>query len=132
MFEDIGKHIYRLRVQAGYTQAELCRGICSVVQFSRIETGKLIPQFFLLDRFLGRLGESVRGMEYILPLETYELYEFRHKVQMHICHGRFRTAEQLLTEYEKKDMWMKTCRCSLLNRKEHRLPGCAKIIKRRR
>lgn len=102
MAKGIGTILRKLRENAKATQAELCEGICSVSEFARIEMDTLMPGYFELDRFFGRLGKSTEYLEYVLPLEIYELYELQYLIQVAICHQEFEKAEELLKEYEVK------------------------------
>jgi len=52
----IGEIVRRRRLELGYTQAQLCAGICDPVSISRIERGQQVPSKKTLDALLGRLG----------------------------------------------------------------------------
>lgn len=101
MENGIGELIYRLRTEAGFTLKELGRGICSTAQLGRMETNQSAPDYFIFDRLFARLGKSVDRLEYVLPLETYELYEMRFFIQREIFYGRYAEAERKLDEFEK-------------------------------
>lgn len=102
MEKGIGEIVFRLREEEEITLAQLSRGVCSVSQLGRIERNDLVPDCFLLDYLFGRLGKSTERLEYVLPLEVYELYELRFLVQSSICHRKLEQAEQYLREYEGK------------------------------
>ncbi len=55
---DIGKIIFTLRKHYNISQEMLCSGLCSDATLSRIELGERIPDKFLLDALLQRLGKS--------------------------------------------------------------------------
>lgn len=101
MDKGIGETITKLRMKAGYTQKQLSNGICSRTDITRIECDQSPPDPFLLDRMFGRLGKSAERLEYILPLELYEIYELRYFIQTALCHLQLEEAEMLLTKYEK-------------------------------
>ena len=50
--------IKALRLERGFTQEELCEGICSVESLSRIENGGRIPRRWTFEQLMERLGES--------------------------------------------------------------------------
>ena len=102
MRRGIGDIILRIRDQEGYTQEQLCEGICPCSTLARIEANQLVPEQFLLDRFFGRLGKSADRFECILKEEIYELYELRYHVQCAILYRNFEGAEELLKIYESK------------------------------
>lgn len=98
----IGTIISKLRRASGYTQEEICRGICSISEFDKIELNLRIPGCFELDRFFSRMGKSTEPLEYILSKETYEIYDLRYCIQKAICQRAFEKATKLLSEYQKK------------------------------
>lgn len=102
MREQIGKIIAELRKEAGFTQSELCHGLYSVAEFAKIEADQLEPGYFQLDRLFSRMGKSSERLEYILPKNTYELYELQYQIQTSICKQAFEKAEFFLQLYEEK------------------------------
>ena len=76
---ELGGLLLRLRKEAGLSQGLLCSGLCSVSRYARIEREELEPDFFLLDRLMGRLGKSVERLEYVMPLSVYRIYERRQE-----------------------------------------------------
>lgn len=102
MSADIGNIIFKLREERGYTQAQLGRGVYSTSEIAKIESGNLLPGPFQLDRLLGRLGKASSKLEYILSIDTYEIYELQYFIQTAICHLELERAKQLLKEYENK------------------------------
>lgn len=100
MSKGIGDIIIKLRMEAGYTQEQLCAGICAVSTIARIEGNELVPDYFLLDRIFERLGRSAERLEYVLSSKVYTLYELRYRIQEAILYRDFVEAEELLAEYE--------------------------------
>ena len=98
----IGEIIFRLREEAGLSQGQLCHGLCSVPQMARMEQDQVTMDYFLLDRFFGRLGKSTERMEYVLTAEAYEIYELQFLIQKSISYQRLEEAEHLLQVYEDK------------------------------
>lgn len=99
---ELGGLLRRLRKEVGFSQGLLCSGVCSVSRYARIEREELEPDFFLLDRLMGRLGKSVERLEYVMPLSVYRIYERRQDIQEAILHGKLDEAENLLDLYEKE------------------------------
>lgn len=102
MGKGIGEILYRLRREAGISQQQLCWGLCSAPQLTRMEQNQLVPDHFLLDRLFRRMGKSTELLEYILPLDVYELYELQYQIQTNICYQNLDTAELFLVQYEQK------------------------------
>lgn len=92
--------LFYLRQETGFTLRQLCEGICSVSQMGKIEQNQLAADYFLIDRLYTRLGKPVDRLEYVLPLEVYEIYEQRFLIQRDICHGELDAAEIKLKEFE--------------------------------
>lgn len=97
----IEKIIYKLRIDKGHTQKQLCNKICRKSDLTKFETKELMLDPFLVDCLFGRLGKSPAKLKYILSKEMYMLYDLRYKIQKCICKSQFEKARQLLKEYEK-------------------------------
>ena len=71
-----GLIIYRARIQKNWSQAGLCKGICTVSYLSKIETGKAEPSDEILRQLLNRLGLKTDGNaereagSFYLPVDT--------------------------------------------------------------
>lgn len=102
MGKGIGTIILNLREEKGYSQEQICEGICSQSQMGRIEQNESVPDYFVLDRLFERLGKSTERLEYVLSKEVYELYELQYLIQTEILHQDFKEAEKLLEQYERK------------------------------
>lgn len=98
----IGALLERLRTEQGCTMEQLGRGICTPSQIEKIEKDEQSVDPFLIDRLFGRLGKSTERLEYVLPIEAYELYELRYLIQTNICRRQLGEAEELLKAYEKR------------------------------
>lgn len=97
---DIGKIIFTLRKHYGISQEMLCSGLCSDATLSRIELGERIPDKFLLDALLQRLGKSPDKLETILSERDYFLYEKRQAIEKAIFEHNFKLAKEELVDYE--------------------------------
>lgn len=53
---NIGEIIRQKRIELGYTQEQLCEGICEPISISRIERGKQTPTKMMLEALSQRLG----------------------------------------------------------------------------
>lgn len=102
MESGIGEIIFRLREESGLTLSQLSQGLCSISQLTKMERNQLTMDYFVLDRLFTRMGKSTEQLEYVLPLESYELYKLQYLIQKSICQRKFEEAEELLTEYESK------------------------------
>jgi transcriptional regulator with XRE-family HTH domain len=99
---DIGKIIYTLRKHYNISQEMLSSGLCSDATLSRIELGERIPDKFLLDAILQRLGKSPDKLETILSERDYFLYVKRQAIEKAIFEHDFSVAETELKSYEEQ------------------------------
>ncbi len=89
-----GKLVREIRNRKNISQEELCDGICSVSNLSRIENGLQIPNTITAELIVQRLGH---GNIYFLGFSTVEELDFlqtQREVLIDIEHG-------LLTKYHK-------------------------------
>jgi len=56
MVYEIGSFIRDLRIERGYSQEELCYGICSTGNLSKIENGVRMPSRKTIEALMQRLG----------------------------------------------------------------------------
>ncbi|MGL4797766.1 MAG: helix-turn-helix domain-containing protein [Cellulosilyticaceae bacterium] len=98
----IGNIIYDLRKEANLSQQQICYGLCSDAEYSRIERGEKVPDPFLLEYVLQRLGKSADYFEYVLKDEHYLLYELREKIHQAIREKEYEFAKERLSFYEKQ------------------------------
>lgn len=96
----IGALLNELRLENGCTLEQLGCGICTPSQIEKIEQDEQAVDPFLIDRLFGRLGRSTERLEYVLPIEAYELYELRYLIQTNLIRRNFSEAETLLKTYE--------------------------------
>lgn len=97
----IGSAIQYFRETYQISQSKLCRGLCSVATFSRIEAGERDVDSLLLEALLERLGKTPNQFEIILSDVDYILYQNREEVKRQINNKNSETAQGLLIEYEK-------------------------------
>lgn len=91
-----GYLIYRIRIQRHWSQAKLCKGICTVSYLSKIETGKAEPSEDIMRLLLERLGlKSNKAME----VAAVELADQSWEA---LFEGRFAKLKALLKDIELK------------------------------
>lgn len=97
--EQIHYLIGKIRKDKRISQQILGRGICSVQQISKIEKGEVLPDFFLTEILLQRLGMSPDKFEIVLSLEEYEEIEARDDIIDELRQGRLEAAEKRLETF---------------------------------
>ncbi|MBC6314040.1 helix-turn-helix domain-containing protein [Listeria grandensis] len=70
----VGHVIKRIRTEMGYSQEELCDGICNINSIARIESNKTSPSFEILLALVERLGVSIEKIIAEASLEQNRLY----------------------------------------------------------
>ena len=88
------------RRQKGVRQADLCRGICSVASYSRIESGEAVIPLVMAQTFLERLGTDPGQLEQLLEGEDYGCHQKRQDIEAALRDGQAAQAEQLLAAYK--------------------------------
>ncbi len=83
----IGKLIGEFRIRKGYSQEELCYGICSVSSMSRIESGKQIPSKKTAEALLSRLGVLVPSSDIVMSKIEIERWNLEQKITQYIISG---------------------------------------------
>lgn len=81
-------------------QADLCRGICSVASYSRIESGEAVIPLVMAQTFLERLGTEPGQLEQLLEGEDYGCHQKRQDIEAALRDGQAAQAEQLLAAYK--------------------------------
>ena len=94
----IGDLINKVREDQNITQKQLCDGLCSVQTLSNIESGDRMPDVFLVEYLLQRLGISPDDLETILFDNEYRKVELRDLIEEKIEQGFLREAEKILEE----------------------------------
>ncbi|MGX8177410.1 helix-turn-helix domain-containing protein [Exiguobacterium artemiae] len=103
----IGNEIKRIRQERNWTQSELCRGICSQAEISKIENGRNSPTVHLLQQIAERLHVSVsaffidekeKNNFQTIDQELIQLMRLNQHAEM------FQRIDQYLTEATDKDV----------------------------
>ena len=77
----IGSFIWNRIEEKKIKKKELCKGLCSPSELSKVFVGEKILNYFLMERILDRLGISTEKFEYILPQRDYELCRLRYEIE---------------------------------------------------
>lgn len=96
----IGELILRTREERGISQKELACGLCEQRKLSSIEMGNDLPDTFLLEAFMSRMGKSADKLEYVISEEEYKFYVLRDSIEEALGQEQYREVEQKLAEYE--------------------------------
>lgn len=128
----MGELLLKVGEERGVSQRELSSGLCTPRELSKIEMGERLPNTFLLDVLMSRLGKSADRFEYVVSEETYALYELRVKLEAAVEKRDFKLSEDYIKTYEKnlneKDnlhfQYLDMMRALLLWEKEEKTEEC--------
>ncbi len=98
----LGEIIYFYRNQKKISQAQLCRGICSISTISRVENDEINIPMLLSQALLERVGIDFSQITLLLDAKDYKSYLIREKLDEAIRKGHIAEAEALYKEYESR------------------------------
>jgi len=78
-------------------------GICHPQQVSKIENSEKVPDFFLAELLMQRLGKTLGSQEIFFGLEEYEEVERRDDILEDLCRGRLDNAQKKLQDFCRDD-----------------------------
>ena len=98
----IGNMIAYERSKQGISAQRLSEGVCSVSALQRLESGVRLPDFFVLERLIERLGKSVNKMEFLYDEGAYDIYYLREIIERSVEQREYEEAEGALAYYESR------------------------------
>lgn len=98
----IGSMIAYERSKQGISSQRLSEGVCSVSALQRLERGVRLPDFFVLERLIERLGKSVNKMEFLYDEGAYDIYYLREIIEKSVEQREYEEAEGALAYYESR------------------------------
>lgn len=102
MYEiSIGELLENQRKEKRYSKSMVCRGLCSVTALSRYENGLRVPDKFLLEYLLQRLGCDSKQYEMIISNEEYYEMKQQRKIEECIEQKKYLEAEAEIKNYKK-------------------------------
>lgn len=96
----IGDFIKDTRIRKGYTQEQLCLGICTPASLSRIENGAQMPGKAILDCLLQRLGVEDRLFDVFESKKEMQTYRMLDTVVHDIAYRQYDKLEEHIGELE--------------------------------
>lgn len=98
----IGSMIAYERSKQGISSQRLSEGVCSVSALQRLERGVRLPDFFVLERLIERLGKSVNKIEFLYDEGAYDIYYLREIIEKSVEQREYEEAEGALAYYESR------------------------------
>lgn len=99
MHNKIGYMLFNLREKAGISQKNLGRGVLSVTELSRVESGQRRIDRLHLEALFQRIGKSLDKLELAMSMEEYRLLELKHALLNQLIIGNTADTENMLKEY---------------------------------
>lgn len=78
--EALGAYIKNLREKKGFSLDQVCEGLCTSQQLSKLEKGEKATSKLLQDALLERLGVGAEDYEQYLSPEDYDRWEMRQRI----------------------------------------------------
>lgn len=103
MSEGLGRVLQKLRREQGFSQKQLCRGLCSIPTLSRIESGEREPEQMLFDSLVSRLGKDSEKWELILKENDKKLLKKRIYIEYLIQAKEWKELKETLASYKEFD-----------------------------
>ena len=98
----IGNLINYERTKKKISMQKLCDGVCSFSTLKRAESGERLPDYFILERIIERLGKSVNKLEFLQDQEAYEICYLRMVIEEYLEEEEYEEAKQLYEQLKKK------------------------------
>lgn len=96
----IGDLINYERRKKNITVRKLTDGICSVSTLQRLESGERLPDFFVVERIVERLGRSVNKIEFLQDEDSYKICYLREMIEEHLEQKRYEDVLEALEYYK--------------------------------
>ena len=104
----IGEFIQILRTKANLPQKDIYYGVCSQSNFSKIESGEILPNVYYLEVFMQRLGRDVdKYLHTFLGKEEFNNKQLRDEILVFLGHKKADLAEPLLNQLMSKPSYQK-------------------------
>ncbi|EJQ37424.1 hypothetical protein IEE_05210 [Bacillus cereus BAG5X1-1] len=99
--QNLGELIKDLRQQAGVSQKELCKEICSQSEISKIESGKILPTIYILMGISSKLGVEPSYFFNQLTKKQFDIiYNVKNEIRNHVHEKNYKKVKTLVDKYE--------------------------------
>ena len=99
----LGRILRENREKQKLSKQKVCRGLCTVMALSRYESDERIPDKFLMDALLERLGFQPSKYEFVASDQEFEYSMKRAQIEKLLYEKRdVQACREALQEYEKQ------------------------------
>lgn len=99
MWTTLGIVLHYYREKYDFSQAEICRGICSVATLSRVEAGEREIDSLTGELLLGRIGKEITQFELMLNEDDYGMWILREEICKAVQKKDYENAKQRIWQY---------------------------------
>lgn len=99
MVYEIGSFIHDMRIERGYSQEELCYGICSTGNLSKIENGVRMPNRKTIEALMERLGCEQVFIQFSSREEMHQ-EQLCKRIVRKLTEKNFAGIEEMVSEFE--------------------------------
>lgn len=96
----LGEMQENIRTDKNISKVQLCEGVCTVTALTRYEQDMRVPDKFVIDCLLERLGKNSDKIEFISTDEEFKMSMYRDRIEKKFSQGDFSEVEELLKDYE--------------------------------
>lgn len=96
----LGEMLENMRTDKNISKVQLCEGICTITALTRYEQDVRVPDKFVIDCLLERLGKNPNKIEFIDTDEEFKMSMYRNRIEKKFFQEEFLEVEELLKEYE--------------------------------
>lgn len=97
----LGKILQEKRESQGFSREKVCRGLCSIMALARYERNERVPDKFLADALLERLGLNPFRYEFIVSDQEFSFSMERECIEKMLYKGDDNIVWEALERYEK-------------------------------
>ena len=118
-YKDIGEMLKSLRKKARLTLAELSKGICSIANLQKIESGAIQGKMKYIEPLMQRLGRDVHlYCPFYLKRNNFLNAQMKENIHMLQVTGDYNKANELVNILKKKDEFKKYIGLQFIKRVE--------------
>lgn len=96
----LGEMLESMRTDKNISKVQLCEGVCTITALTRYEQDIRVPDKFVIDCLLERLGKNSNKIEFIDTDEEFKMSMYRNQIEKMFNQRNFFEVEELLEDYE--------------------------------
>ena len=93
---NIGRLLYGIRTKYEMNVKDICRGICSPSSYCMYENGEIVPDIFLVNMFLDRMGFGILGLTAYISEKEVVYFKWKESTRACIRNENYKKLVMLL------------------------------------